>query len=118
MQPDIFTPGTCLIVFLLCLTTNAPLTVKRIHIRLHAENRLERYGVDGGLVIDAINNPDEVVRGKRKGEIERWIAHKLLDDEYMLRVIYEVENEDIKVITLYTSERKRYYKGGVREDTI
>ena len=31
MHPDIFTPGTCLfIVLLCCLTTNAPLTVKHI----------------------------------------------------------------------------------------
>ena len=31
MYPDIFTPGTCLIIVLLCsLTTNVPLTVKYI----------------------------------------------------------------------------------------
>nr|CBH36599.1 hypothetical protein BSM_00760 [uncultured archaeon] len=30
MHPDIFTPGTCLFIVLLCLTTNAPLTVKHI----------------------------------------------------------------------------------------
>jgi hypothetical protein len=30
MHPDIFTPGICLIIVLLCLTTDAPLTVKHI----------------------------------------------------------------------------------------
>ena len=70
------------------------------------------------IAVDAINNPDEVVRGKRKGEIERWIAHKLLDDGYMLRVIYEVKNKDSNVISLYISRRERYYRGGVREDTL
>nr|CBH37344.1 hypothetical protein BSM_08210 [uncultured archaeon] len=30
MLPDIFTPGTCLFIVLLCLTTDAPLTVKHI----------------------------------------------------------------------------------------
>jgi hypothetical protein len=30
MHPDIFTPGTCLIMVLLCLTTDAPLTVKHL----------------------------------------------------------------------------------------
>jgi hypothetical protein len=30
MHSDIFTPGTCLFIVLLCLTTNAPLTVKHI----------------------------------------------------------------------------------------
>ena len=70
------------------------------------------------FVIEAINNPDEVVRGKNRGELERWIAHKLLDDEYMLRVVYEVRNWDLSVITLYISKRRRYYRGGIREDKI
>jgi len=52
--------------------------MKRIKLISHAESRLKKYGVDRKLVIDAINNPDEVVRGKRKGEVERWIAQKLL----------------------------------------
>jgi hypothetical protein len=30
MHPDIFTPGTCLFIVLLGLTTDAPLTVKHI----------------------------------------------------------------------------------------
>ena len=30
MHPDIFTPGTYLILFLLCIATDAPLTVKHI----------------------------------------------------------------------------------------
>ena len=30
MHPDIFTPGTCLIIVLLGLTTDAPLTVKHL----------------------------------------------------------------------------------------
>jgi len=84
----------------------------------HAERRLDRYSVDGELVVDAINNPYEVVRGKRKGKLQRWVAHKLLNDEYKLRVIYEIENEDICVVTLYISKRKRYYRGGVREDKL
>jgi hypothetical protein len=92
--------------------------MKKVRLIPHAEGRLKRYGVNRELVIDAINNPDEVVRGKRKGEIERWIAQKLLDDEQMLRVIYEFKNEDIYVITLYISKRERYYRGGIREDKL
>ncbi len=30
MLPDILTPGTCLFIVILCLTTDAPLTVKHI----------------------------------------------------------------------------------------
>ena len=48
----------------------------------------------------------------------RWIAHKLIDNEYMLRAIYEVKDEGISVITLYISKRRRYYRGGIREDKI
>ena len=92
--------------------------MKNIILIPHAERRLDRYSVYGELIVDAINNPDEVVRGKRKGELQRWVAHKLLNDEYMLRVIYEIENEDISVVTLYISKRKRYYRGGVREDKL
>ena len=92
--------------------------MKKIRLIPHAKGRLKRYGVNRELVVHIINNPDEVVRGKRKGEIERWIAHKLLDGEYILRVIYEVKNEDINVITLYISKRERYYRGGVREDKL
>jgi|GEM_PF-4895847 len=92
--------------------------MKKVRLISHAKSRLERYGINRRFVIEAVANPDEVVIGKNRGELERWIAHKLLDDEYMLRVVYEVKNEDISVITLYISKRRRYYRGGVREDKI
>ena len=57
----------------------------------HAEARLERYDISRRFVIEAVDNPDEVVRGKNRGKLERWIAHKLVDDEYMLRVVTKSE---------------------------
>jgi hypothetical protein len=45
--------------------------MKKIRLILHAEGRLKRYGVNRELVDDAINNPAEVIRGKRKGKSER-----------------------------------------------
>ncbi|MCK5109358.1 MAG: hypothetical protein KAR25_06680 [Methanosarcinales archaeon] len=92
--------------------------MQKISLIPHAEARLESYNISRRFVIEAVNNPDEVVRGKNRGELERWIAHKLLDDEYMLRVVYEVRNWDLSVITLYISKRRRYYRGGIREDKI
>ncbi len=92
--------------------------MKKISLISHAEARLKRYDINRRFVIEAINNPDEVVRGKNRGELERWIAHKLIDNEYMLRAIYEVKDEGISVITLYISKRRRYYRGGIREDKI
>jgi hypothetical protein len=40
--------------------------MKKIRLILHAEARLKRYGVNRELVVDAINNPSEVIRGKTK----------------------------------------------------
>ena len=92
--------------------------MKKIRLTPHAEARSERYSINRRFVIEAVDNPDEVVRGKNRGELERWIAHKLIDDEYLLRVVYEVRNWGISVITLYISKRRGYYRGGIREDKI
>ena len=54
--------------------------MKKISLIPHAEARLKRYDINRRFVIEAINNPDEVVRGKNRGELERWIAHKLIDN--------------------------------------
>lgn len=92
--------------------------MRKISLIPHAEARLKRYDINRRFVIEAINNPEEVVRGKNRGELEKWIAHKLIDNEYMLRAIYEVKDGGISVINLHISKRRRYYRGGIREDKI
>jgi len=37
------------------------------------------------------------------------IAHKLLN-EYVLRVVYIKEDDDVKVITVYPAKKERYWR--------
>ncbi|MFQ6061970.1 MAG: hypothetical protein ACE5KT_01725 [Methanosarcinales archaeon] len=55
-----------------------------------------------------------------KGKKKRWIAHKVLDDTYILRVIYEIhaEVEEKQIVSFYRAKKDRYYKGGVDETKI
>jgi len=42
---------------------------------------------------------------------EKFIAHKILGEEYILRVIYEEYEDEIQVITFYRAKKKRYFRG-------
>lgn len=74
----------------------------------HAELKfkiLEEHGVKitKSQVKGTVLRPDRVTKG-RKG---RLIAQKIMDEEHLLRVIYE-EKENIEIITFYPTRRKRY----------
>ena len=79
----------------------------------HLLDAAKDYNFKIDEVLEFIIFPDEVVRGHSG----RFIAHKLLND-YIVRVVYEYENDLPVVITLYIARRKRYFKGGVYEDKI
>ena len=51
-----------------------------------------------------MRHPDRVLRGS-KG---RLIAQKIYDEKHLIRVIYEVSDEDILVVTFYPARRERY----------
>ncbi len=88
------------------------MTQKRIIVKPHAKERLERekvYNVSEEALIEIIRKPDEIVSGKES----RLIAHKVLDEDYILRVVYEEFKHEIQIITFYRAKRKRYYRGGV-----
>jgi len=36
------------------------------------------------------------------------IAQKVIDDEHVLRVVYEIEGDEIVIVTFYPGRRKRY----------
>jgi len=76
-----------------------------IVISNHAKERIKVYNLTEKVVIEAINNPDEVVEGY-DGTV---IAHKLLN-EHLLRVVYIKEKNGFKVITAYSAKKERYYK--------
>ena len=81
----------------------------RIRFTSHAKDKfliLERHGfyVSEDMVKDVVLNPDKVEKGK-KG---RMVAQKVIDDEHVLRVVYEIENDEILIVTFYPGRRKRY----------
>lgn len=58
-------------------------------------------------VIEVIKNPDHLDRESDKPKI---IASKEIDKKHILRVVYKLESDIIKVITFYPAEKGRYYK--------
>ena len=56
---------------------------------------------------------DEIIRFLDKidrGYKDRLIAQKLMDDEHVLRVVYEEQADRILAITVYPGRRSRYEK--------
>jgi len=75
----------------------------KIRITRHAKERIEKYGLNKKQVLDCVKNPDI----KIKGENERKIAQKRLNG-YVLRVIYEINENIYIVVTTYKAKRERY----------
>lgn len=75
-----------------------------IIISKHAKERMETYDITEELVKAAIRYPDEVVEGY-EGTV---IAHKLLNEEHVLRVVYTEDKNTKRVITVYPARKKRY----------
>jgi hypothetical protein len=55
---------------------------------------------------ETIKNPDST----DKGYMLRKIAQKVVDENHVLRVVYQESDSEIKIITLYPARRKRYEK--------
>ena len=83
---------------------------KRIIVKAHARERLERekvYNITEETLIEIIKSPDEIVTGRGN----RLVAHKVLDEDYILRVVHEESEHEVQVITFYRAKRERYYGG-------
>ena len=79
----------------------------------HARSRLDRektYTVNEQTLVKIVTKPDEVVTG----EGTRLIAHRVLDETYILRVVYEESERETRIVTFYRAKKKRYYRGGLR----
>ena len=76
-----------------------------ITISQHAKERIKTYNFTEKIIIEAVKNPDDIV----KGYSGTSIAHKLLN-EHILRVVYIKEKHKIKIITLYPAKKERYSK--------
>ena len=78
----------------------------KIIIPPYAKERIKRYNLTEEIVKDALKNPDETVKGYEG----RLIAHKLLDEQHVLRIVYDKESDNLKVITVYPAKKERYFK--------
>jgi len=74
-----------------------------IRILHHAKQRMQAYNVDERMVEETIRNPDR----EAPGYGGRLIAQKKLDG-YVLRVVYEKQNHQKVVITVYKAKWERY----------
>ena len=57
-------------------------------------------------VKEVITNPDHV---DKESDHPKIIASKSIDEKHILRVVYKIENDIIKAITIYPAEKGRYY---------
>ena len=85
--------------------------MKNIEFSLHSIQKialLKKHSFEINIddVIQTINNPEETHLGKWG----RTIVQKNLDENHILRVIYDELNDKILVITCYPGRRKRYEK--------
>jgi len=85
--------------------------MKRIRFSNHALLKfkvLESHGIiiNEEFIKNIILCPDRIERGY-KGRI---IAQRCLDDEHVIRVIYEEVSDSITIITFYPGRRDRYEK--------
>ncbi|MCL4512095.1 MAG: DUF4258 domain-containing protein [Bacteroidetes bacterium] len=84
--------------------------MKKVEIIPVAQRKAEKRGIKVEWITDAVTNPAQVVSGYGG----RRVAHKLIwidEKEYLLRVVYEDDNEVFTVVTAYiTSQIKRYWK--------
>jgi hypothetical protein len=85
------------------------LGVKRIVFSGHAEMKfgiLERHGfhIAKDVIVSAMESPDIVEAGYRS----RKIAQKVIDDNHVIRVVYEDLPEEWRIVTFYPGRRRRY----------
>ncbi len=82
--------------------------MKPIRFTVHALEKLELmrewgFVIDEEMVIEFLKHPQDIIHGYSG----RFIAQSMLDENHVLRVVYE-EGEEILVVTLYPGRRQRY----------
>ncbi len=75
----------------------------------HAEDKfsiLQQHGfiITKDTISDAVKNPDIILPGYRN----RKIAQKVIDENHIIRVVFEDFSDKIKIIIFYPGRRKRY----------
>jgi len=83
--------------------------MKRILFSDHALDKIELLKkhsifVEIELIEKTVKTPDST----NKGYGNRLVAQSSLDENHVLRVIYEESDDEIRIITIYPARRKRY----------
>ena len=55
-------------------------------------------------VIGAVCNPEKVERSRNN----RFVAERAIDEEHLIRVIYEIRGDEMAIITFYPARKSRY----------
>ncbi|MHA1835650.1 MAG: DUF4258 domain-containing protein [Candidatus Odinarchaeia archaeon] len=81
----------------------------KIEFTNHAKfkiNLLKKHGfnITEEEIVRTVKNPSLV----KKGRLNRLIAERAINDAHILRVVYTIQKEDTKIITLYPARRGRY----------
>lgn len=82
---------------------------RKIVFSSHAERKfdiLKQHGfyISKTTIIAALERPDKVEQGYRG----RKIAQMVLDEEHVIRIIFEDIHDTLKVVTFYPARRERY----------
>ena len=84
--------------------------MKKIEIIPLARKKIKKRNIPEKWIEESVNDPMQVVKGYK----DRNIIHRkytIDDKEYLLRVVYEKEEDTYIIITAYlTSDIKRYWK--------
>ncbi|MBE9482336.1 MAG: DUF4258 domain-containing protein [Chloroflexi bacterium] len=75
----------------------------------HAELKFKDLEEQGFKIVkeqvkNALNMPESII----KVEKGRFIAQRAIDETHLIRVIYEKEEDSIRVITFYPTRRRKY----------
>lgn len=79
-----------------------------IRFTKHAQEKFEilarhNFVVNEAQVIEVLTAPDKI-----EMEREPPVAQKVLNEKYVLRVVFRTEDEDKVVVTFYPGRRQRY----------
>ena len=85
------------------------LNEKEIIFSSHADSKFDilkqhDFDISKTTIITALGRPDKVEPGYRG----RKIAQMGLDEEHVIRIIFEVFHDTLKVVTFYPARRERY----------
>lgn len=67
---------------------------------------LKQHGfeINEERISEIVEKPDTKTKGKK----DRFIVQGQIDETHVVRVILEIENNTIKIITFYPARRERY----------